>query len=225
MTNQKHYIFTITMLMVTKLIRVVTHQRGGLVKSRDKLNCISTCSICFSLCIYWGISQLDISRNFCNNVDGETIKKKYYLDHLRKVLQVCACVTFQALHRSRHLEVFLRNGALKICRKFTAEHPCRRVFCCKFAVYFQNTFSQEHLWVAPSDYRVNKRNSFTKARNDEVNRCLLAFKNHSKKIHKYFVIKKLICKNFKIIPYYSWKLRNWKLLNHLKIQKYLACKV
>ena len=26
-------------------------KRGGLVKSHDTLNCISTCSICFSLCI------------------------------------------------------------------------------------------------------------------------------------------------------------------------------
>ena len=27
------------------------------------------------------------------------------------------------------------------------------VFSCKFAAYFQNTFSQEHLWVAASDMR------------------------------------------------------------------------
>ena len=48
-------------------------------------------------------------------------------------------------------EVFLRKDALKICSKFTGEHPCRNVisinhtsawvFSCRFAVYFQNTFS------------------------------------------------------------------------------------
>ena len=42
---------------------------------------------------------------------------------------------------------------IKVCL-FTA--PCRNhtsiwVFSCKFAAYFQNTFSQEHLWRAASD--------------------------------------------------------------------------
>ena len=44
-----------------------------------------------------------------------------------------------------------RKGVLKICSKFTEEHPCRTAiieialrqgcFSCKFAIYFQNTFS------------------------------------------------------------------------------------
>ena len=38
----------------------------------------------------------------------------------------------------------LKKGVLKIHRKFTVEHPC------KFTAYFQNTFSQEHLWVTAS---------------------------------------------------------------------------
>ena len=50
-------------------------------------------------------------------------------------------------------EMFLIKGALKICSKFTGEDPCRTaisiklqspsawVFSCKFAAYFQNTFS------------------------------------------------------------------------------------
>ena len=43
-------------------------------------------------------------------------------------------------------EVLLRKGVLKICSKFTREHPCRSVisinqtsawvFSCKFAAYF-----------------------------------------------------------------------------------------
>ena len=52
--------------------------------------------------------------------------------------------------RSNHLEVFLETGVLKICSKFTREHPCwslisikllsTQVFFCRFATYFQNTF-------------------------------------------------------------------------------------
>ena len=77
-------------------------------------------------------------------------------------------------------ELFLEKGILKICSKFTGEHPCRSVisikllsnfieitlrhakqlhgshtsawvFSCRFAAYFQNTFFKEHLWVAASE--------------------------------------------------------------------------
>ena len=64
----------------------------------------------------------------------------------------------RANFRSSHQKVFLRKGVLKICSKFIGEHPCRSatsiklqqlyltrtsawVFSCKFAAYFQNTFS------------------------------------------------------------------------------------
>ena len=48
--------------------------------------------------------------------------------------------------RSIFPEVFLGKGVLRICNKFTGEHPCRNntsawMFSCKFAAYFQNTFS------------------------------------------------------------------------------------
>ena len=64
-------------------------------------------------------------------------------------------------YRSSHLEVFLEKSVLKVCSKFTEEDPSRsvicqvaknvkfqsnfieialRVFSCKFAAYFQNTF-------------------------------------------------------------------------------------
>ena len=64
--------------------------------------------------------------------------------------------------RSSHPEVFLVKGVLKICGKFTGEHLCRSCFAtllkshfdmgvsCKFAAYFQNTFSWEYLWKAAS---------------------------------------------------------------------------
>ena len=42
-------------------------------------------------------------------------------------------------------------GVLKICSKFTGEHPCRNVISTwvlsyKFAAFLQNNFSSEHLW-------------------------------------------------------------------------------
>ena len=68
--------------------------------------------------------------------------------------------------RSSRPEVFIGKGVLKICSIFTEEHPYRSAILIKlqsnfalrhgefykFATYFQNTFSQEHLWVTASDY-------------------------------------------------------------------------
>ena len=47
--------------------------------------------------------------------------------------------------QSSPAEVFLRKGVLKLCCRFTGEHPCINgvsawMFFCKFAAYFQNTF-------------------------------------------------------------------------------------
>ena len=51
-------------------------------------------------------------------------------------------------------QVFLRKGVLKICRKFTEEHPCRSVFSIKmeskFGMGFSNKFAayfSEHLFL------------------------------------------------------------------------------
>ena len=59
------------------------------------------------------------------------------------------------IYRSSHPDVFLAKVVLKICSKFTGEHPCRRaisiklvywnrtsawVFSRRFAAYFQNTY-------------------------------------------------------------------------------------
>ena len=60
---------------------------------------------------------------------------------------------------SKPPEVFLGKRVLKICSKFTGKHPCQSVtsndtsawgFSFKFAAYFQNTFSYEHLRRAAS---------------------------------------------------------------------------
>ena len=68
-------------------------------------------------------------------------------------------VTILHKYRSSNPEVFLLKGVLKICSKFTGEHPCSTsiklklqssfiekalrvwMFSCKFAAYFQNTFA------------------------------------------------------------------------------------
>ena len=53
--------------------------------------------------------------------------------------------------------MFIGKCVLKICSKYTGEHPRRGtktllkltsvwVFSCKFTAYFQNNFLREHLW-------------------------------------------------------------------------------
>ena len=39
-------------------------------------------------------------------------------------------------YRSSHPDVFLAKGVLKICRKFTREHPCRKVISIKLQSNF-----------------------------------------------------------------------------------------
>ena len=39
----------------------------------------------------------------------------------------------------------------KIAKQLYRNHTSAWVFSCNFAVYFQNTFSEEHLWMAASD--------------------------------------------------------------------------
>ena len=39
----------------------------------------------------------------------------------------------------------------KVALQLYWNHTLARVFSCNFAAYFQNTISQEHLWVAVSE--------------------------------------------------------------------------
>ena len=43
--------------------------------------------------------------------------------------------------KSSHPEVFLGKGVLKICMKFTGEHPCRSAISIKF----QSNFIESHI--------------------------------------------------------------------------------
>ena len=50
--------------------------------------------------------------------------------------------TFIINYRSSCPEVFLRKGVLKICSKFTGEHPCRNVISIKLLCTFDRIFKQ-----------------------------------------------------------------------------------
>ena len=76
-------------------------------------------------------------------------------------VQICSIPINTLMH---NVEMFFGKSVLKICSRFTKEHPCRSVISlkllctsawvlsCKFAAYFQNSFSWEHLqfyiWTA-----------------------------------------------------------------------------
>ena len=45
----------------------------------------------------------------------------------------------------------LKRNFYKVAKKLYSNHTSARVFSCKFAAYFQNTFFKEHLWMAASD--------------------------------------------------------------------------
>ena len=96
---------------------------------------------------------------------NQLLSRRFYLTG-----DVTSHSPFIQIFRSSHPEVFLEKGVLKICSKFTGEHPCRNVISikleskatllkshfgmgvlCKFATCFQNTISQEHVLVAASE--------------------------------------------------------------------------
>ena len=66
-----------------------------------------------------------------------------------KIVTLSALNIIMSMFRGSRSELFLGKGVLKICNKCTGEHPWRSVisiklawvFSCKFAAYFQNTFS------------------------------------------------------------------------------------
>ena len=87
---------------------------------------------------------------------------------VQHLLVKCYNSTFITSFRSNRSRVSLRKGVLKICSKFTGEHPHRSVISIKLLCNFieitvrhglfpvnllhiQNTLFQEHLWVVASD--------------------------------------------------------------------------
>ena len=75
-------------------------------------------------------------------------------NYMKNVTSITKPQEFDRTFISSLPEVFLGKGALKICSKFASNfieialrHGCSPV---NLLQYFQNTFSQKHLWVAAS---------------------------------------------------------------------------
>ena len=59
-------------------------------------------------------------------------------------LMVVFLMVFYTCGRSRHLEVFLGKGVLKICSKFTGEQPCQSATSIKLLCF---VCCSEHLFL------------------------------------------------------------------------------
>ena len=74
--------------------------------------------------------------NSCNKISSPVLlHEKSCLQSSR--LDVLSAWNFTNLQENTHAEVWFHHSAW--------------VFSCKFAAYFQNTFSWKHLWVAASE--------------------------------------------------------------------------
>ena len=76
-------------------------------------------------------------------------------------------LTVIMINRSRRPEVFLVKGVLKICSKFTREHPCRSVISIKL----QSNFIEITLWHGCS--AVNLLHIFRTPFPENTSRCLI----------------------------------------------------
>ena len=89
------------------------------------------------------------------------VKHLKTINHFRKRLHLRCLAGFwiQSVRiRSSHPEVLLGKGVLKICSKFTREHPCQSVISIKFASLLKSHFDMgallynccifsEHLYI------------------------------------------------------------------------------
>ena len=73
---------------------------------------------------------------------SQPIEISFYQDNIR--WSSCLLNLSNTLYRSSHPEVFLVKGVLKICSKFTGEHPCQSVISIKLLCNFiEITLRQE----------------------------------------------------------------------------------
>ena len=130
---------------------------------------------CFSICLSYKTENLiniwTHQDNPNDSVFNYIYNTWYFLAQFTRFFnrwdsQICSEKKKKA--RSSHPGVFLGKGVLKICSKFTGEHPCRKVIsiklqsnfveitlrhgCCPVNLLhiFRTPFSNEHLWVATS---------------------------------------------------------------------------
>ena len=115
----------------------------------------------------------------------------------------------------------------KVALRLYWKHTSAWVFSCKFPAYIQNTFSQEHLWVAVSEMlnfiKFDKRVSFQKSFFQKIvlfKKFLLKIGFSSRKEFRNFVETRnywLMKKEGHIIIWYSLKKVLWKIcINHRK---------
>ena len=88
------------------------------------------------------------SIHFCDNKlvininidDKDILTEAWKFEQKIKIIMIdISCKYLLTKYKSSHPEVFLGKGALKICSKFTGEHPCRCAISIKL------------LWTAASE--------------------------------------------------------------------------
>ena len=72
-----------------------------------------------------------------NHILSATLKNLCRTSFFAKTL--CTKKTLVRRYRSSRSEVFLGKGVLKICSKFTGEHPCRSVISIKLLCFCRYT--------------------------------------------------------------------------------------
>ena len=135
---------------------------------------VRVCSANNTTCLFiplrnlWNVSSKQEKYNSQSNFNyyNKTIRDFFIKCHqIRRKLEIGSHLLKKWIShfRSSHSEVLCWKGVLKKCSKLTGDHRCQSakhfywnrtlawVFSCKFAAYFQNTFSREHLWMAVFD--------------------------------------------------------------------------
>ena len=87
---------------------------GVLEKCKDKYFCVLSFRIC-SFLLQFQLLNLVLKISFSNKSSRSSALRNIY--------------------RSSHPEVFLRRGVLKICSKFTREHPCQSAISIKSHIF------------------------------------------------------------------------------------------
>ena len=94
-----------------------------------KVTCLQHVSFCVSVCK----KNLKQAMNLFKKQNNGALKNsRSYNLYTRKKYSIYFMLPLHQIHyftifRSSHPKVFLRKGVLKICSKFTGEHPCRSV--------------------------------------------------------------------------------------------------
>ena len=102
--------------------------------------------ISVKLCFHLTDHVILLSKRF--SVNPKWLRWKLWLKQIELLREGITC-TF----KSSPLEMFLGKAVLKLCNKFTGEHPCKSLISIKLQskfCKFQNIFLWEHVWRAAS---------------------------------------------------------------------------